>query len=274
MTTTPAPLAGKIAIVTGASRGVGRGIALGLGEAGATVYVTGRSTAGHATTALPGTVDETAADVTRLGGRGIAVRCDHAVDADVAALFARVDAEAGRVDILVNNAFAIPDGNLVVPFWECPISFWDTMHTVGLRSHYVAAVHAARRMVAQKSGLIVNVSSFGAKIYAVNVAYGVGKAGVDRMSRDMGRELRPHGVTAVSLWPGVVKTERLQIEPERFPFDQSNAESPQFSGRAVAALAADPALLRHTGQALVVAELAETYGFTDIDGSRPKSLRR
>lgn len=264
-------LEGQIAVVTGASRGVGKGIALGLGEAGATVYVTGRSvTAG----ALPGTLGETAEAVTSLGGRGVAVPCDHADDDQVKELFARVRAEAGALDILVNNAFAVPEGRLTGPFWELPISQWDTMHRVGLRSHFVASVFAAPIMIQAKRGLIVNVSSFGAKIYAVSVAYGVGKAGVDRMSRDMGRELAPFGVTAVSLWPGIVKTERLLLEPERLGFDTSKGESPQFSGRAVAALAADPERAKKTGQALVVAELAREYGFTDVDGSQPASLRR
>jgi len=264
-------LEGRIAVVTGASRGVGKGIALGLGEAGATVYVTGRSvTAGP----LPGTLGETAEAVTSLGGRGVAVSCDHADDDQVKELFARVRAEAGALDILVNNAFAVPDGRLTGPFWELPISQWDTMHRVGLRSHFVASVFAAPMMLEAKRGLIVNVSSFGAKIYAVSVAYGVGKAGVDRMSRDMGRELAPFGVTAVSLWPGIVKTERLLLEPERLGFDTSNGESPQFSGRAVAALAADPDRMKKTGQALVVAELAQEYRFTDVDGSQPASLRR
>ena len=268
------PLAGRIAIVTGASRGVGKGIALGLGEAGATVYVTGRSRAADAAGALPGTIDATAAEVTRLGGRGIAVAVDHAVDAEVEALVARVEAESGRVDILCNNAFAIPAGELYVPFWQAPLGFWDEMHRVGLRSHYVAAHFCARGMVQRRSGLIVNVSSFGAKIYAVNVAYGVGKAGVDRMSRDMGKELATHEVCAVSLWPGVVRTERLEIEAARFPYDRASSESPTFSGRAVAALAADPQRLKKSGQALVVAELAQEYGFVDVDGRQPASLRR
>jgi dehydrogenase/reductase SDR family protein 1 len=266
-------LRGTIAIVTGASRGVGKGIALGLGEAGATVYVTGRSV-DHRANGLPGTIDETAREVTALGGRGIAVRCDHAVDDDVRALFDRVRAEAGHVDVLVNNAFAVPDGKLVAPFWELPIAHWDTMHAVGLRSHYVASVLCAPMMIGRKNGLIVHVSSFGAKIYAVNVAYGAGKAGVDRMARDMARELRPHGVTAVALWPGIVKTERLQLEPDRLGFDSTNGESAQFSGRAVAALAADPKRIEKSGKSLVVAELALEYGFTDIDGSQPKSLRK
>jgi dehydrogenase/reductase SDR family protein 1 len=265
------PLAGQIAVVTGASRGVGKGAALGLGEAGATVYVTGRTIEGGR---IPGTVAETAEAVTALGGRGVPVVCDHADDAQTKALFDRVMAECGRIDILVNNAFAIPEGRLHGPFWELPIDQWDTMHTVGLRSHFVASVFAAPAMIAAKRGLIVNVSSFGAKIYAISVAYGSGKAALDRMSRDMGRELLPHGVCAVSLWPGIVKTERLQIEPERLGFDAKAGESPQFTGRAIAALAADPNRLDKSGQALVVAELAEEYGFTDIDGRRPASLRR
>jgi dehydrogenase/reductase SDR family protein 1 len=259
-----------IAIVTGASRGVGKGIALGLGEAGATVYVTGRS---GARGALPGTIGETAEQVTALGGKGIAVRCDHAIDDQVKDLIARVERESGGIDVLVNNAFAIPDGKLTAPFWELPLSHWDTLHRVGLRSHYVASWFAAPKMIASRRGLIVNVSSFGAKIYAVNVAYGVGKAGVDRMSRDMGRELRPYDVAVVSLWPGIVKTERLELEADRVAFDTSKGESPQFSGRAVAALASDPKRMAKTGQALVVAELALEYGFTDVDGSQPVSLR-
>jgi dehydrogenase/reductase SDR family protein 1 len=260
-----------IAIVTGASRGVGKGIALGLGEAGATVYVTGRSVDRGE---LPGTIGETAEQVTALGGKGIAVRCDHAIDDEVKELIARVEREAGGIDVLVNNAFAIPDGKLTAPFWELPLSHWDTLHRVGLRSHYVASWFAAPKMVAKKSGLIVNVSSFGAKIYAVNVPYGVGKAGVDRMTRDMGKELAAHGVTVVSLWPGIVKTERLELEADRLAFDTSKGESPTFSGRAVAALANDPKRIEKTGQALVVAELALAYGFTDVDGSQPASLRQ
>jgi dehydrogenase/reductase SDR family protein 1 len=265
------PLAGQVAIVTGASRGVGKGIALGLGEAGATVYVTGRSVERGA---LPGTIGETAAEVGARGGRGIAAACDHSDDTQVANLIARVNREQGRLDILVNNAFAVPEGKLLAPFWELPIEQWDVMHRVGLRSHYVATWHAAKLMIAQKLGLVVNVSSFGAKIQAVNVAYGVGKAGVDRMTRDMGRELQAHGVTVVSLWPGVVKTERLLADPERLGFDMTNAESPLLSGRAVAAIAEDPERLARTGQALIVAELAKEYGFTEADGSAPVSMKR
>jgi dehydrogenase/reductase SDR family member 1 len=267
-------LAGQVAVVTGASRGVGKGIALGLGEAGATVYVTGRTDGSETKSSLPGTIGETAQQVDELGGRGIAVRCDHADDADVKALFERVKAEQGGIDILVNNVFAVPDGKLVAPFWELPIEQWDVMHRVGLRSHYVASWYAVPMMIAKKSGLVVNVSSFGAKIQAVNVAYGVGKAGVDRMTRDMGRELKDHGVTVVALWPGIVRTERLLAERDRVGFDPTNGESPTLSGRAVAAIAADPNRLAKTSQAHVVAELAKEYAFTDVDGSIPVSMKR
>ena len=265
------PLSECVAVVTGASRGVGKGIALGLGEAGATVYVTGRSTAPGK---IPGTVKETAEEVTALGGRGVAVLCNHGNDGEVKALFDLVKEREKRLDVLVNNAFAIPDGRLAGRFWELPISHWDEMHAVGLRSHYVAAVHAAPLLLLSQRGLLVNVSSFGAKVYAVNVAYGVGTAGVDLMTRDMAKDLMQAGVCVVSIWPGIVKTERLMIEPERLGYDPSGGESPRFSGRAVAALAADPKRMEKTGRALVVAELAEEYGFTDVDGSKPRSLRQ
>jgi dehydrogenase/reductase SDR family member 1 len=260
------PLAGCVAIVTGASRGVGKGVALGLGEAGATVYVTGRTVTPGA---LPGTVGQTADEVTALGGKGVAVVCDHANDDEVRALFDRVFADEGKLDVLVNNAFGIPDGRVIGPFWELPISQWDTIHRVGLRSHFVAGVLAAPKMIAAGRGLIVNVSSFGARHYAISVAYGVGKAGVDRMTRDMARELKPHGVCVVSLWPGVVKTERLLVEAARLGYDPNEGESPQLSGRAVAAVAADPDRMAKSGSSLVVAELAREYGFTDLDGNLP-----
>lgn len=262
---------GIVAIVTGASRGVGKGIALGLGEAGATVYVTGRS---ETEGSVPGTIGQTAAEVSALGGRGIAHRCDHADDAQTEALVRRVLEEQGRIDVLVNNAFAIPEGQVIGKFWELPIAQWDVMTTVGLRSHFVASALVAPSMIARKKGLIVNVSSFGAKVYAISVAYGVGKAGVDRMSRDMARELAPHGVTALSIWPCIVRTERLSIEPERLGYDPKGGESPTFSGRAVAALAKDPNVIAKSGKPWVVAELAQEYGFTDVDGSRPASMRR
>ncbi len=269
-----ADLRGQIAVVTGASRGVGKGIALGLGEAGATVYVTGR-TVHEGTAPLPGTIGATAADVSRLGGHGIPVRCDHGRDEEVIALFERVRAEQGRIDILVNNAFTVPATPIFSGrFWEYPVGLWDELIHVGCRGHYVASHTVAPTMVAQGRGLIVNVSSFAGAGYVFNVAYGVGKAAVDRMAKDMAVELGPYGVTCVSIWPGVVRTELLVEASKRgdVPFSIVNGESPQFSGRAVAAFAADPKRHERTGQVLIVADLAREYGFTDVDGRQPGNI--
>lgn len=263
-----------IVIVTGASRGVGKGVALALGSTGATVYVTGRTRRGDAH-AIGGSIDDTADEVTARGGRGIAVACDHTDDASVAEVFDRVNADHGRLDVLVNNAFAIPSGTQHgVPFFELPLAAWDTMIDVGLRSHYIASVLAARRMVVARAGLIVNISSFGAGSYQVNVPYGVGKAGVDRLTRDSARDLAPFDIAVISLWPGIVRTERMLAG--QFPYDITISESPELTGRAIAALLELSATERasRSGKALVVAELAAELGFTDIDGTRPASLRR
>ena len=191
-------LAGKVAVVTGASRGIGKGVAVALGECGATVYVTGRTaTAGRHE--LPGTVGETAAEVTRRGGRGVAVQVDHAVDNQVTALFDRVRTEQGRLDILVNNAFALPDDLTdAKPFWEKPLSNWE-MVDVGVRSNFTAARLAAQIMVPQRTGFIVATSGYVGVTYTYGVVFGLCKTAVDRMARDMAIELQPHNVASVSL---------------------------------------------------------------------------
>lgn len=273
------PLAGKIAVVTGGTRGVGKGMALGLGEAGATVYVTGRTLRAGGSI-WPGSLEETAAEVTRLGGVGIAVACDHADDASVKALFERVGDEAGQLDILVNNVFGAPDRMPTnVPFWELPDDLWDMLMRVGLRSHYIAARFAAPMMVARKQGLIVNTSSGGAVRYTFNVPFGVQKAGVDKMAKDMAHDLRAHNVAAVTIWPGFIKSEKVLAQPDRLPPEltrriMEHGETAQFAGRAVAALAADPARMRKSGQLLLAAELAAEYGFTDVDGRVPAAPSR
>ena len=264
-------LTGRVAIVTGASRGIGKGCALELGAAGAVVYVTGR-TLEEGAAPLPGTIAATADEVSALGGEGVAVRCDHRDDAEVEALFERVERERGRLDVLVNNAFLSPrELTSGRPFWENPISNWDDMIDVGTRSAYVASRFAARAMVPRGRGLIANVSSSGAREYAWHVAYGVGKAALDRLTADAAHELAPHGVAVVSLWPGFVRTERIQALGDRvaaLPLEGS--ESQRFTGRAVAALAADPEVLRRTGRAWSSRELADAYGFTDVDGRLPR----
>jgi NAD(P)-dependent dehydrogenase (short-subunit alcohol dehydrogenase family) len=267
------PLDGTVAIVTGASRGIGKGCALELGAAGATVYVTARSVS-EDDHPLPGTIGATAKEVDALGGTGIAVALDHRDDDAVEALFGRVHDEHGRLDVLVNNAFIVThELTSGRPFWQVPISNWDDMIDIGTRSAYVASVFAARAMVDAGAGLIVNVSSSGAEEYAWQVAYGVGKCALDRVSADTAHELAPHRVSVVSVWPGFVRTERIDLGvaagllPESL--DLSTSESPRFVGRAVVALATDPGVARWTGHAVPARDLADEYGFTDVDGRLP-----
>jgi dehydrogenase/reductase SDR family protein 1 len=252
----PGPLVGTVALVTGASRGIGKGVALGLGEAGATVYVTGRT--------VP-QVEATAREVTREGGKGVAAPCDHRDDGQVRAVFRRIEAEHGRLDLLVNNLS--PNESLErVPFWELPLVAWDE-HAASLRGQYAASYFAAPLMISQGSGLIVFISSSGAVSYFFNAPYHAVKAAVDKLAADMAHELQPHGVTVVSLWPGLTRTERVLAHADRY--DLSRAATPQFTGRAVAALTADRDVRSKTGRALRVIELARDFGFTDVDGSVP-----
>ena len=274
-------LKGKVAIVTGASRGIGRGVALGLGEYGATVYVTGRTEDGGA---LPDFlkntgIHQTAEAVTALGGSGIAHRCDHANDEEVEKLFKRVMDEQGRIDILVNSAWgggvhAIKGYFFGTPFWQQPVSLWDDHFNVGLRSNYVASMLAAGAMVQKKSGLIVNISYYGGRHYFNNVAYGVAKAAVDRLSADTALDLKPHNVAVFSLYPGTASTEGMTEYAKYDPrVDISAMETPRFSGRCVAALALDPKAIEESGSVLIAAEVAQRYGFTDVNGKQPRSER-
>ena len=271
----------KVAVVTGASRGAGKGIALALGASGMTVYVTGRSTSVSLgrlrDTVLPGTILETAAQITALGGRGVAVACDHRDDAAVQAAFERVASESGRLDILVNNAASIHDA-LIEPgaFWEKPLELADILD-VGLRSAYVASYFAAPLMVRAQRGLIAFTSSFGASCYMHGPAYGAQKVGVDKFAADMAVELAPHGVAAVSLWLGPQLTERTaaaaRSRPEQYAEFLRQGETPQFNGRIIYALARDPALQSLSGQTLISAEVARRYGITEDGGREPPSYR-
>ncbi|MFZ4658817.1 MAG: SDR family NAD(P)-dependent oxidoreductase [Caldilineaceae bacterium] len=271
-------LQGKIALVTGASRGIGKGIAFGLGEAGATVYITGRTVAeGQAAVNLPGTIYQTAQEVEALGGTCIPVPCDHRNDDEVRALFAQIQQEQGRLDLLVNNVWGgyeqFNDGTehwLEKGFWTVPLNRWDKSFDAGVRAHYVASALAAPLMIAQRSGLIVNISFFAAQRVDKGVIYSVAKLADDHMAACMAHELREHNVAAVSLYPGLVRIEGVMVAAKWF--DLSNSESPQFIGRAVAALASDPQIMDKSGQVLVAAQVALDYGFTDVDGKQPKPL--
>lgn len=254
-------LTGRVAVVTGGTKGVGRGVARELAQHGARVFVTGRS-------ALQ--PEELVPAVTH-------IRCDHRVDEQVDAAFGRILVEASVVDILVNNVWGgyermVENGEFTWPrpFWEQPLWRWDAMFAAGARAHYRAAQLAAPGMIRRGRGLIVNVSHWAAQKRIGNVAYGVSKAATDKLTADMAGELAPHGVAVVSLYPGLVRTEKV-MEAAAW-LDLSNSESPEFIGRAVAALAADLDVLRHTGRVLVAAALAAEYGFTDIDGTSPRAL--
>jgi NAD(P)-dependent dehydrogenase (short-subunit alcohol dehydrogenase family) len=266
-----------VAVVTGASRGVGKGVAAALGSAGATVYVTGRSSGAATYPAAGGTIEQTAELVTARGGRGIPVRCDHTDDESVRALYEQVRAEHGRVDVLVNNAWGGYAGwhdgryrDMLAPFWDKPFDIWDSMLHAGVRSHFTASALAVPLM--PPGGLIVTVSFLiGSYPRAVDdVPYAVAKAADDRMILSMAAQLRERGITCVALYPGLVVTELIEATPD---LDLSTAETPEFTGRAVVALLGDRDRQRLSGAPLVVAELARHYGFTDVDGGVPASRR-
>lgn len=263
-------LNGKIAVVTGASRGIGKGIARALGEQGCIVYVTGRTTGDGERT-----IDTTARLVTEAGGEGRAVRCDHGSDDDIKALFERIASEVDHIDILVNNVYKIPDppawgGG----FWDHPIQIWDDQVGIGLRSHYVASWHAAPLLFAAgPGGAILNVSSPGGQSYHFSCSYGAGKAGLDRLTADMAIELKPKGVAAVVLYPGSVATEFIQDAAATRGMDLSQSQTPLFVGRAAAALLAAEDLMERSGSIQWVEDLAEEFDVVDETGKRPPGYR-
>jgi NAD(P)-dependent dehydrogenase (short-subunit alcohol dehydrogenase family) len=275
-----------VTLVTGASRGAGRGIALELGGAGATVYVSGRSVDGAPTTDnVPGTIDEVAREVTSRGGRGIAVQCDHTADKDVEALFGRIGNDHGRLDILVNNVWGGYENSEcrplpLVPFWEQPLHQWDGMFTAGIRAHLTASRLAVPLMLPQRRGLIVSTTANLAPLpYLRNLFYDVSKSAVARMTWAIAQELREHGIAAVAVAPGFMRTERV-VEAFRRAgaSDALNGpggpkETTAYLGRAIVALASDVRVLEKSGQLLEVGRLAREYDFTDIDGTQPPPFR-
>jgi NAD(P)-dependent dehydrogenase (short-subunit alcohol dehydrogenase family) len=267
----------RVAVVTGASRGAGRGIAIALGEHGYVVYVTGR-TRKEGEASLPGTIYETADAVTAAGGKGIPVRVDHSSDAEIKALFEQVGKEQGRLDILVNNVAHIDD-QLILPggFWEKTLDLANILN-VGLRSQYVACWYAAPMMVKQKKGLIVFTSSFGSVCYMHGAAYGAQKAGVDKLAADMAVDLKDYNVATTSIWMGMLLTERskkaIKEHPETYGQLAEMAETPEYTGHVIAAMADDPDIMSITGQTVIGAEIApDRYGLTDAGGKKPISHR-
>jgi NAD(P)-dependent dehydrogenase (short-subunit alcohol dehydrogenase family) len=256
----------KVAVVTGASRGLGRGVARALGRCGFTVYISGRNES---------TLSLVADEIIAAGGRGVVVTCDHRNDEQVASLFSRVREGSGRLDILVNNATIVHARDLSVqgPFWQKPLHLVD-MIDVGLRSSYVSAYHAAPLLIDSGGGLIANISFYGAVSYHYGPAYGAAKAGTDKMSFDMAVDLRPQGVACVSIWPGFVLTELLKSIPSQHLPPELAArlpyfETPDFTGLVIERLWRDPERMTLSGESLVAAELGLRYGIRDLDGKQP-----
>lgn len=277
------PLKGKVAVVTGASRGAGRGIALVLGQAGATVYITGRTTKESGSTDnRPETIEDTATLVTAAGGQGIPVRCDHTDDAQIEALFDRVRQEQGRLDILVNNAWGGYEDHTDFgsPFWEQPLWRWEKMFTAGARTHFVTSRFAAPLMLPQKQGLIVSTTFWDRDRRIGGILYDTAKWTINRLIFDMAGDLRSHGIAAVALSPGWMRTEKVfaafpgsNEENWREHPPLARTESVQYIGRAVLALATDPEVLARSGQVMAVGDLARAYGLTDVDGSQPPAFQ-
>ena len=292
-------LSNKVCVVTGATRGIGKGIALQLGEKGAKVYITGRTLDPPQKSEVGGSLRDTTLEIEARGGTCIPVQCDHTNDKDIERLFEQVKQEnSGRLDVLVNNAFSVVNelfSNLGVGFWEQPMSMWDDVNNVGLRNHYICSIYAARLLVPRKKGLIVNISSVGGLRYLFNVPYGVGKQACDRMTTDCALELRKHNVAFVSLWPGAVGTEKVltylddQLSDTKqellgVPFDLNEfeklqnmykkGETTEFVGRCIVKLACDPEIMKKSGKILMTCDLAREYGLQDEPGHTPTEMRQ
>jgi NAD(P)-dependent dehydrogenase (short-subunit alcohol dehydrogenase family) len=270
-------LSDRIALVTGASRGAGAAIAAVLGEAGATVYVTGRSSrAGARTEDMPGTVEDAAAAVSARGGTGIGVVCDHTNAAQVQDLLARIGADHGRLDVLVNNAWGgyehYDGAGFAAPFWEQPLQQrWDAMFGAGVWPTMLTS-HRAAPLLAD-GALVACTIAWAQGAYTGAAFYDAAKACVARFAFAMAHDLRERRVTAVAIAPGFMRTERVMAAHAADPFDLSQTESPEYVGRAIAHLAADPGRLTRTGELLTAGDLARAYGFTDVDGSQPEAFR-
>jgi NAD(P)-dependent dehydrogenase (short-subunit alcohol dehydrogenase family) len=273
-----------IALVSGSSRGVGAGIARALGEAGCVVYITGRSARGNVDPkAPPGTIEETADAVTKAGGQGIAVRCDHRDEKQIADLMARIGRDHRRLDILVNNAWAGyenhgGEGAFAQPFMALSTAFWTDMFDGGLKPTFLTTRHALPLMTVPKkpddgARLIVNTVAWAFDEYLGNLWYDVAKAASIRMVQGLARELAGADIAVVALAPGFVRTERVEAALKGNEAALASTESSAYVGRAVVALAGDPDLMDKTGKLLTAGELAREFSFTDFDGKQPAPFR-
>jgi dehydrogenase/reductase SDR family protein 1 len=275
---TQGSMAGRVALVTGASKNIGKGIAREVAANGAVTYLTARTLDD-----VPGrlaSLQRTADEIETLGGQAVALACDHTIDAEVEAVFDRIAQEQGRLDLVVNVASPDFSAMVGVPFWELPFEAMSQCLDVGPRSDYVTSALAARLMIPQRSGLVINISSHGAEGYLLSVPYGVGKGAIDKLTRDTALELREHNIAVVSLWPGLVLTEGLlanatvndQGRTEVLGLDISFGESPKFNGKAVVALATDPNIMERSGGSFWSSVLAREYGYAEDDGSLPPMI--
>jgi NAD(P)-dependent dehydrogenase (short-subunit alcohol dehydrogenase family) len=275
----PGPMAApRTAVVTGASRGAGKATAIELGRAGWTVVVTGRSTrASPSAEGVPGTIEETAEAVTAAGGRGVPIRCDHSREEDLAALAGRLEKEVARLDLLVNCAWGGYEHHDLEgfgrPFWQQPTIHWDRMFGAGVRPTLLTSARLAPQIIAGGHGCVINIVAWLQGEYLGNLYYDTAKSAIIRMTEGMAGELRPHGVAAIVLVPGFMRTERVMAAHAITPFELSSTESPNYLGRAVVALVGDPKVLARSGRLLYVGDLAREYGFTDVDGSQPPRFR-
>lgn len=271
-------LENKIALVTGASRGIGKGIAIALARNGATVYITGRTVSNNnKRTTLSGTINQTKEEIKLIGGKCIAIPCDHTIDNEVIDVFNQIFKTHNRIDILVNSAWGgyeyFNDGSefwLEKGFWESPMSRWDKMFSSGVRAAYFASSQAAQIMTKQNSGIIFNLSFWAAKRHDKGVAYCTSKAATDKMTEAMAYELQKYGIPVICLYPGIVRTEAVLKNKDYF--DLSNSESPEFIGHVISKISSDEKAIEKSGKILIAANEAIAYGIKDIDGKQPKPL--
>lgn len=271
-------LEGKIALVTGASRGIGKGTAIALAKEGATVYITGRTGRNDkSATHLPGSIHATEEEIKAFNGRCVAIQCDHTNDEETERVFKRIASDSNRLDILVNAVWGgyehFSDGTEFWKeqgFWDMPFERWDKMFDAGIRAHFVSSSLASKIMIPQKSGLIVNLSFWAADRNDKGTAYSVSKAATNKMTECMAYELRDKNVSVITLYPGLVRTESVMRNKEFF--DLSNSESPEFTGRVLCGLFNDKHLQQKSGTRMTSAELALEYGIKDVDGKQPIPL--